>query len=70
MTEAGDRSFDWVAALAVVSGALVIIPSLCCPTGGRNGAAVAAHMLSGNLARSYRFGLCRPVTVADTSRGC
>jgi hypothetical protein len=28
MTEAGDRSFDWVAALAVVSGAAVIIPSL------------------------------------------
>ena len=29
MTEAADdRSFDWVAALALVSGAAVIIPSL------------------------------------------
>jgi hypothetical protein len=28
MSGAGDRSFDWVAALAVVSGAAVIIPSV------------------------------------------
>jgi hypothetical protein len=28
MTKAGDRSFDWVAALAVISGAAVVIPSL------------------------------------------
>jgi hypothetical protein len=28
MSQAGDRPFDWVAALAFVSGAAVIIPSL------------------------------------------
>ncbi len=28
MTKSGDRPFDWVAALAFISGAAVIIPSL------------------------------------------
>ena len=27
MTESGDRSFDWVAALALISGVAVLIPS-------------------------------------------
>ena len=27
VTESGDRSFDWVAALALLSGAAVLIPS-------------------------------------------
>jgi hypothetical protein len=28
MTRAADRSFDWVAALALVSGGAVLVPSL------------------------------------------
>ena len=28
MSEGADRPFDWVAALAVISGAAVIVPSL------------------------------------------
>jgi hypothetical protein len=28
MSKAGDRPFDWVAALALVSGAAVMVPSL------------------------------------------
>jgi hypothetical protein len=28
MTRSADRSFDWVAALAVVSGAAVMVPSV------------------------------------------
>ena len=28
MTHGGDRPFDWVAALAVLSGAAVMVPSL------------------------------------------
>jgi hypothetical protein len=32
MTKTGDRPFDWVAALAFISGAAVIIPSLAALT--------------------------------------
>jgi hypothetical protein len=28
MTRSGDRPFDWVAALAVISGVVVMVPSL------------------------------------------
>jgi hypothetical protein len=37
MTESGDRSFDWVAALALLSGVAVLIPSF---------AALAATLLA------------------------
>jgi hypothetical protein len=37
MTHSGDRPFDWVAALAFISGAAVIIPAL---------AALAATLLA------------------------
>jgi hypothetical protein len=37
MTKSGDRPFDWVAALAFISGAAVVIPAL---------AALAATLLA------------------------